>query len=373
MAENESAQEKTEQPSEKRLRESREQGQAPRSKELATAAIFGTGIAALWFLGAGMGADTAEWMRGALDLSPAWDGSPRELPSRAMQVLIGLFWAVLPIILLCLVACVIAPSVLGGIHFSAKALTPDLSKLSPAKGLARMYGSEAIAEFLRSLLRIFLISGLALLALWQALPWLIALIHQPFAAAVADGSWLVIKALAIMCIGLLLLALVDVPYQLWSHKKKLMMTREELRQEYKETEGNPEVKGKLRQLQQKMSQGRMLEAVPAADAILVNPTHFAVAIKYDAGRMRAPQVVAKGVDEIALAIRKVGAAHNVPIVSTPPLARALYRKVQIGGEIPVNLYAAVAEVLGYVYQLKAPNRRGPPPELPDIRLPDEEA
>lgn len=370
--ENDSAQEKTEQPSEKRLREAREQGKAPRSKELATAAIFGTGIMAFWFLGSGMGRGAAEWMRTALDLAPVLQRGSSALPAHALELLAKLHWVVLPVILLCLAACIVAPALMGALRFSAKALTPDFTRLSPVKGLARIYGREAIAEFLRALLRIFLISGLAVVALWFSLPRLLALIQQPLPGAVADGANLVLWALATMCIGLILLAAVDVPYQMWSYRKNLMMTREELRQELKDTEGNPEVKGRIRRLLQQLSQGRMLEAVPAADAVVVNPSHYAVALRYDAARMGAPQVVAKGVDEIALAIRKVAEANNVPIVSAPPLARALYRRVRIGGEVPVALYAVVAEVLGYVYQLKNPARRGPPPRLPELRMPDGE-
>lgn len=368
--ENENGQEKTEQPSEKRLRESREQGQTAQSKELATAAIFGTAIAALWFLGDSMGAKAADWMRAALDLSVLKGGGGNALADRAFYLLASLMLAVAPLILLSVLAAFVAPMVMGGVHFSAKALTPDFSKLSPAKGLARMYGREAVAEFLRALLRIALISGLAAVALWQILLPLMMLVQLPLPAAVSDGAHLVLRALAIMCAGLVLLALVDVPYQLWSHSQNLMMTREEVKQEFKESEGSPEVKGRIRQLQKKLSEGRMLEKVPAADAILVNPTHYAVAIQYDAATMAAPRVVAKGVDQIAFAIRQVAEAHQVPIVSTPPLARALYRKVQIGGEIPMALYAAVAEVLGYVYQLKAPGRSGPPPVLPELTVPD---
>lgn len=372
MAENENGQEKTEQPTAKRMQDAKEQGQTPRSKELATFAIFGVGIATLWFMGDSIGRGTADWMRAALDFGPVWNGGRGALGMHAVRALLGLLGIMAPLIVLCLLACFIAPAVTGGLGFSVKALTPDLSKLSPAKGLARMYGREAIAEFAKSLLRIVLLSTLAVYAFWISLPWLMALMQQPLAAAVADGSYLVIRALAILCVGLMILAAVDVPYQMWSYRKNLMMTREELRQELKNSDGNPEVKGRIRRMMQQMTQGRMLEKVPAADAVIVNPTHYAVAIKYDAGKMRAPIVVAKGVDEVALAIRKVAQGHKVPIISLPPLARTLYRRVRIGSEIPVPLYAAMAEVLGYVYQLKTPGRRGPPPELPRIDIPDEE-
>jgi flagellar biosynthetic protein FlhB len=166
-----------------------------------------------------------------------------------------------------------------------------------------------------------------------------------------------------------LLALVDVPYQRWAHSEKLKMTKQEVREEFKENEGNPEVKGKLRQMARQMAQRRMMEAVPEADVIVVNPTHYAVALKYEAGRMRAPKVVALGVDEIALKIREIAKAHRVTTVEAPPLARALYRHSRLYQEIPVQLYAAVAQVLSYVFQLRRWHpARGPMPQLATVAL-----
>lgn len=368
--ENETGQEKTEQPTEKRLQQARDKGQAPNSKEVATAAIFGTVVLTLYALGENMASTAAQWMRLALDLSPAWTGSPSMLPTRAAQLLGVLTFAAAPLLIFSLLASVIAPTLLGGLKFSAKALIPDFNRLHPGKGFTRMYGREASVELLRSLLRVAVIGGLMAPLLKLALPSLLSLINLPLEPAVAQGFDSTLSILRALGLGILLLALLDAPYQIWSHKRNLMMSRQELRDELKESDGNPEVRARIRQLQRMWSQGRMMEAVPKADVILVNPTHYAVALAYDSARMRAPRVVAKGVDEIALAIRHLASSHEVPIVSSPSLARALYRQVEIGREIPVALYSVVAEILGYVFQLRTAGRFGPKPILPNIQLPE---
>lgn len=373
MAEgDEGGQDKTEQPSEKRLRESREQGQVARSKELSTAAVFGSAVLALMWFGDWMGPRAASWLREALSRVAERSSDTRQFPSVFLEMLLSLLWAMWPLVVFCLLAGILAPAALGGIHWSGKPLIPDFSKLDPMKGLQRIYGREGVAELIRSLLRIAVIGLFGGYAVFDIAPGLIALMHEPLQSGVQHGFAMVLKILMAMAGGLLLIALIDAPYQFWSHRQKLLMTRQELRDEMKESEGSPEVKGKIRRLQQEMAQGQMMAAVPTADAILVNPTHYAVAIAYDASQMRAPKVVAKGVDQIAMTIREVAERHQVPIVSSPALARTLYSQVQIGREIPVNLYAAIAQVLTYVYQLRQWRRRGGRyPELPIISLPDE--
>lgn len=370
--ENEDGQEKTEQPTEKRLRDSREKGQVARSKEAATAAVFGMATLILMSLGGWMAAAAGSWMRGAMTVEPGWLDGGRGLGWRFGELMTGLLGAISPLILACLVAGFIAPVFMGGIRFSAQPMVPDLKKLDPLKGLKRIYGRDGLVELAKSLLRVVLISGLAAVAIYVSVHDFVALVHKPVGEGAAMGFSLVLKVMLAMAVGLGLLAAIDVPYQLWSHKQKLMMTRQELRDEFKETEGRPEVKAKIRQVQQQMSQRRMMDAVPTADVVLVNPTHYSVALKYEAGRMRAPKVVAKGVDEIAMLIRRAADHHKVPIVSSPPLARALYGQVQIGKEIPVALYSAVAQILGYVYQLRTWRRHGGRmPEMPSVEVPAE--
>lgn len=370
--ENEDGQEKTEQPTEKKLRQAREQGQVARSRELATAAVFGMATLVLIGSGGWMARAAHDWMRHALSIPPGFAETGRGLAPRFGELLLGMLGAVSPLIGVCLLAGFIAPVAMGGIRFSAKSITPDLKKLDPLKGLKRIYGRDGLVELGKSILRVLLISGLAAAVIVAIAPRFIGLVHRPMGPAAAEGFWLVLMVMLAMGGGLLLLAAIDVPYQRWSHRRKLMMTRQELRDELKETEGRPEVKARIRRIQQELSQHRMMQAVPTADVILVNPTHYAVALKYEAGKMRAPRVVAKGVDEIARLIRESAERHAVPIVSAPPLARALYRQVRLGQEIPVTLYAAVAQILGYVYQLRAWRRHGGRmPELPEVRLPDD--
>jgi flagellar biosynthetic protein FlhB len=371
MAEGNDAQEKTEQPTEKRLRESREQGQVPRSRELATAAVFGSGVLVLMALGGSIGQQVASWLAGALEQVGTRVGDPRLLPRQFFELLGALLLIALPIAIAALFASLLAPALLGGFNWSNKALVPDFSKLDPFKGMKRIYGREGFAEFIRSLLRVAVIGGFGTYAIVGIAPGLLSLMHQPLQTAVGQGFWMALQILIAMALGLLLIALIDAPWQLWSNRQKLLMSRQELRDELKESEGSPELKGKIRRLQQDMAQRRMMEDVPRADAIVVNPTHYAVALRYEAPKMRAPVVVAKGTDLIALTIRQVGERHKVPIISSPALARSLYAQVQIGREIPVDLYAAVAQVLTYVHQLRRWRRHGGPyPELPPIDLPN---
>ncbi|WP_024890280.1 flagellar biosynthesis protein FlhB [Luteimonas huabeiensis] len=373
MAENEDGQEKTEQPSEKRLREAREQGNVARSRELSTVAVFGACVAALLALGGGLSARALDWMRQALSPDRALLDAPHLLLGHMGGLMLGFAWILAPLLLVALLACFVAPALMGGFNVSSKGLVPDLKRLDPLAGLKRIYGPEGLAELLKSLLRVALVGAAAALCLWPRLPALRAMLQQPLEHAARDGLRFALWVLMATAAALALLALLDAPYQKWNWRRKLKMTRQELREELKESEGRPEVKGRIRQLQMQMSQRRMMEAVPTADAIVVNPTHYAVALRYDGGRMRAPRVVAKGVDEVALRIREIGQAHRVALVSAPPLARVLYREAEIGQEIPVKLYAAVAQVLSYVYQLRAWRPGTPPPALDAIEIDEGDA
>ncbi len=362
MAENENGQEKTEQPSEKRLREAREKGNVPRSRELSTVAVFGSGVAALLAMGGGFAARALDWMRAALTPDPSLVGSPELLFGHVGQLILGFMWILVPLLVVTLLACFIAPVAMGGLNFSSKSLMPDIKRINPLSGLKRIYGPEGLAELLKSLLRVVLVGAAAALFLVPGMPRLQAMLRQPLEVAAGNGLKFALWMMMATAAALLLLGLMDAPYQKWNWRRKLKMTRQELREELKETEGKPEVKGRIRQLQQQMARQRMMEDVPGADAIIVNPTHYAVAIKYGSG-MHAPKVVAKGVDELALRIREIGEEHRVPQVSAPPLARVLYREAEVGQEIPVKLYSAVAHVLSYVYQLRSWKPGTPQPQL----------
>ncbi|MBD9368288.1 flagellar biosynthesis protein FlhB [Xanthomonas sp. XNM01] len=368
MAENEDGQERTEQPSEKRLREAREKGNVPRSRELATVAVFGAGVAGLLALGPALSQGAMGWMQAALSPDPELIASPERLFAHAGHLLLRLLVVMLPLIVICLLACVLAPAVMGSLQASSKSLQPDLKRLDPLAGLKRVYGAEGLAELAKSLLRVLFVGTAAGLTLTHGLGTLRAMPAQTLETAVRSGLGFTSSLLIATTSAMLLLAAIDAPYQKWNWRRKLMMTRQEMRDEFKESEGRPEVKGRIRQMQQQLSQRRMIEAVPQADVVVVNPTHYAVALKYVGDSMRAPKVVAKGVDEVALRIREVGELHRVAIVSAPPLARALYREGQLDKEIPVRLYAAVAQILSYVYQLRAwrGGARMPHPELAPI-------
>lgn len=371
MAEYETeGQEKTLDPSEKRLREAREQGQVVRSRELATAAVFGAGVLAMLALGAGIASGALEWMQQALNFERA--GEAELLPAVFASRLWTLLLLSAPIMLTCVLASLVAPIVVGRLNFSGKVLVPDFSKLDPIRGLGRIYGREGAAELVRSMLRVLVIGGVGSLTMMNLAPKLIALLHSPMPNAAIDGFGMAFQLLLALAGGVFLLAAVDVPWQIYSHRQKLRMSLQELRDELKESEGSPEIKARIRRLQQEMAQRRMMEAVPGADVLIVNPTHYAVALKYDPGKMKAPRLVAKGVDEVAATLRFVAESHKVPLITAPALARTLYAKVQIGREIPVNLYAAIAQVLTYVYQLRQWRRQGGrSPELPNIEIPDE--
>ncbi|WP_045727419.1 flagellar biosynthesis protein FlhB [Xanthomonas sp. GPE 39] len=367
MSENEEGAERTEQPTEKRLREAREQGNIPRSRELATAAVFSSSIFALMGMSGSMSAGAVAWMKHALQPDPHLRDTPQALFGYFGDLLIGLFWVVLPLIGICVAAGFIAPLLMGSLRFSGQALIPKFDRLNPMTGLSRLYGSESLVELLKSLLRMGFVGGAAFLSIWKGLDGLRGLLQQPLEQAIGHGLGFTLSLLLYTAGALALLAAIDAPYQKWHFIKKLKMTREEVRREMKESDGNPEVKGRIRQMQMQMSQRRMMEAVPKADVVVVNPTHYAVALKYESGRMRAPTVLAKGVDEIAFRIREVGEQHRIAVVSAPPLARALYREGQLGKEIPVRLYSAVAQILSYVYQLRA-WRSGPMPPMPPLNV-----
>ncbi|WP_440976434.1 flagellar biosynthesis protein FlhB [Pseudoxanthomonas winnipegensis] len=361
----EDQEDRTELPTEKRLREAREKGNVPRSRELANVAVLGCAVIALKASAGHIGAVSRDWMRSSLQLDRAMLDAPERLLPHAASLAVALFKPMLPLLAAALAACLIAPAIMGSLRFTSQALKPDFSRLNPMTGIGRMWGKESLAELLRSLLRVGLIGGIGTWMVYRAFKALLGMPQASLEQSVAGGVQMAMSTLLAMIGALGALALLDVPWQHYQHRARLKMTKQEIKDEFKEAEGNQEVKARVRQVAMQMSKRRMMEAVPTADVILMNPTHYAVALKYkaDAG-MRAPVVVAKGVDETALAIRELAQAHRIAVVEAPPLARALYRQAQVDQEIPVKLYAAVAQVLSYVYQLRAwAPGRGPMPAL----------
>jgi flagellar biosynthetic protein FlhB len=371
MAESSDRHDKTEAPTQKRLDDARRDGNIPRSRELTAAAVMvGAGIV-LMTTGDSIGAKLGQGMARGLVIS-----RERAFDEGAMLQAFGdqfttALWAVAPVLALTLAVALGAPLALGGWSFSSKAFTPDFTRLNPVSGFARMFALRAWMELLKSLAKFAVVGAAGAAVLWFNTDKLMGLGSEPIQAAIAHAISLTGQALIALTAALVLIAAVDVPFQLWQYNQELRMTREEVRQEHKDAEGSPEVKGRIRALQREMAERRMMEDVPKADVVIVNPTHFAVALRYDEKSMRAPRVVAKGVDLIALRIREVATEHRVPIFEAPPLARALHRSVEIGDEIPAGLYVAVAQVLTYIFQLRAAIRdRTLRPTPPKIEMPE---
>jgi flagellar biosynthesis protein FlhB len=368
MAEND-GQERTEQATPKRLEEARSKGQIPRSRDLSTAAVTLVGGATLYMLGGQISGQLAEMMRRGLALSreQATDAG-HLLPALSMAAAEGLR-AAAPVLGAITLAALVAPLALGGWSFAAQAMMPQFSRLNPLEGIKRMFAMRNVMEIVKALSKFGVVAVVAAIVLWKDAPTLMALGREPLEQAIGHAVKLSGQALLTISAGLLIIAGIDVPYQLWQYAKQMRMSREEIREEYKESEGSPEIKGRIRQVQQQLARQRMMQDVPKADVVVVNPTHFAVALRYDDKRMRAPVVVAKGVDLVAARIREIAGEHAVPIFEAPPLARVLYRNVEIGDEIPSTLYVAVAQILSYVFQLRVARRAGQqPPPKPDVEV-----
>lgn len=360
-----SAEEKTFPATEKRKREARERGQLPRSRELSTAVVMGAGAALLVAWGSALGGRTRAFMQEGLRFDAAALADPARMPAAIGGALRSGLMIAAPVMLATFFAALIAPMLIGGWNLSSKALQPDFSRLNPVSGFGRMFSTNSLVELAKSIAKFLIVGLVAGISWWGSRGELLGLGVEPSTQAIGHGLGLVASTFVWMCAALGLIAAIDVPWQLWSYAKQMKMSRQEIKQEYKQSEGSPEVKGRIRRLQAELSQRRMMEKVPTADVIVTNPTHYAVALKYTAGKNRAPVVVAKGVDTVAAAIRELAAEHRITLVEAPPLARALYRGCDLEEEIPAQLYAAVAQVLTYVFQLRA-WRGGDRPLLPKV-------
>jgi flagellar biosynthetic protein FlhB len=352
MAENENGQDRTEQPTQKRLEEARKSGQVPRSRELTSAAVVLVAGIGLRFSGAAMASGMAGLMKSGLTLSrdQVMDEN-RLLPDLVVLATQALVVAA-PILGLTVVAALFSPLAIGGWNMSFQALAPNFSRLNPVEGLQRLVSVRGLTELLKAYAKFLLIGTVAVIFLRSKTPEMLALGNEPLNAAIGHSVHLTGEALLVLAGALAVIAAIDVPLQLRQYMKQLRMSRQETRQEHRESDGSPEMKGRIRRMQQELARRRMLQEVPKADVVITNPTHYSVALRYDDKRMRAPIVVAKGVDEVAANIRKIAAEHKVPVFEAPPLARVLFRDVDLNAEVPSTLYVAVAQVLTYVIQLR---------------------
>jgi flagellar biosynthetic protein FlhB len=355
----------------RRLEQARERGQVARSRELSTAAIAFAAAMALSTLGPALFGRCAELMRTGLtlDRAAAFDA---DRMSRALSTLAqGSLWAILPILALTLAATLAAPMLLSGWVFSGKAVSPDFQRLDPLRGLSNLLSKHALVELVKAIAKCALLAALGAWSIANAFDDLTTLAVQDVAGATIRLGSLVGTGFFALVGGLALIAAFDAPYAIWRHRDALKMTREEIREEMREAEGDPQLKARVRSLQRAAARKRMMAAVPGATVVVTNPTHYAVALRYDE-TMRAPRVVAKGMDRVAQRIREIAAENGVPLLEAPAVARALHRHADLDVEIPQTLYSAVAQVLAYVYQVRAWRAQGgrAPSPPTDLAVPD---
>ena len=370
MAENDSGQEKTEEPSEKKLREASEKGQIARSRELTTFLMVISASLFLYFFGAGMIQSFEVIMVNGLSFDRDHAFDLAKMLDLIIALVVESIMLLMPFFILMVFVAIIGSSLLGGFNFSAQAMSPKFSKLSPLQGIKRMLSTQALMELFKALAKFTLVLAVAIYFLWHVYEEVIAIGSQALHAALAHSAKIIIEAFIFVSLALIVVAIVDVPFQIWQHTTQLKMTKQEVKEEYKQQEGNPEVKGRIRQIQREMSQRRMMQKVPEADVIITNPTHFSVALKYEQDSMRAPVVLASGVDFMAAQIRTLAKEHNIPIIEAPPLARALYYNAEIDQPIPDSLFKAVAAVLAYVFGLRD-NKRTKPLDVSSLDIPND--
>ncbi len=373
MAERDDSQERTEQPTPRRLEQAREKGQVVRSRELTTMAVLVVAAAGVFLMGPGIVRGMAGLLRWGLSQAPAGLADPWRLPALMEYAALESLRILAPFFVLIVAAALVAPLALGGWSFAAEALSFKPERMDPVQGLKRILGPRGLMELAKALAKFLVVAAVALWLLWTQMDTLLELGREEITAALRHTGGLLEHSFLVLCMALVLIAGVDVPFQLWEHGRQLRMSRQELKDEFKETEGRPEVKSRIRNLQREVAQRRMMEELPKADVIVTNPTHYAVALRYAPESMSAPRVVAKGADLIAARIRDTAREHGIPTISAPPLARALYFNTRVNQQVPAGLYVAVAQVLAYVFQLRVHRERGAPPPSPpeDLPIPEE--
>ena len=372
MAED-SSQERTEEPTAKRQKESRDKGQVARSRELNTLAVVMVAALGLLMLGPQIAGRLMDLMVFNFSIEREALYSTDSMGLHLFASVSHGFGGLFLFLLLLLAAALIGPVLLGGWLFSAKLLAPKGERLNPLAGIKRMFSLKALVELLKALAKFLVVLAMALVVLNIRTDDLLALGHEPLPSAIAHSGWILGSSLLLLACSLILIAAVDIPFQIWDNKQKTRMTKQEVRDEYKDSEGKPEVKSRVHQLQQEMAERRMMGEVPKADVVITNPSHYAVALKYDPVNAGAPVVIAKGADFLAQKIREVATEHDVIVLESPPLARAVYYSTELEHPIPAGLYLAVAQVLAYVYQIRQyqQGKGQRPGRMPDPPIPDD--
>ena len=348
----EESDDKTESPTAHRLEKAREDGQIPRSRELTSLLMLLAGISIIWMGGEPLARQLGAMLSTGLHFDHSIINDPQLIVSQISLLLKQAVWALLPLIFGLVIVAIAAPMLLGGLLFSGKSIQFKFSKMNPIAGLGRMFSAQAGSELLKAILKAVLVGSVTAWYLLHKWPEMMRLMSEPLLTALSHALNMVAVCALLIVLGLTPMVGFDVFFQIFSNLKKLRMSRQDIRDEYKQQEGDPHVKGRIRQQQRAMARRRMMADVPKADVIVTNPTHYSVALQYDENKMAAPKVLAKGAGLVALRIREIGNEHRIPVLEAPPLARALYRHAEIGQQIPGQLYSAVAEVLAWVWQLR---------------------
>ena len=361
--------EKTEPATPKRIEKSREDGQVARSQELTTFTVLMASAAGVWFMGSKLIDDLLAIVKNGIQLDRELAFDTDLMLERLSELAHEGLFALGPIMLLLVIAAFFAPMLLSGWLFSSKALVPDVKRLNPLQWVKRIFSVRGLIELFKAIAKSVVIGSMAALLIWNNKEEVLELIKYPVHVGISHMGELLGFSFLFLVSSMLLIVAIDVPFQIWEHADKLKMSKEDVRKENKETEGDPQVKARIRGIQRENARRRLMEEIPNADVIVTNPTHYAIALRYQGDSMRAPKVVAKGVHLLAARIRELGEENRVPILEAPPLARALYHHAELDTEIPETLYTAVAEVLAYVLQLKRYNSQGGSmPEMP-VNLP----
>jgi flagellar biosynthetic protein FlhB len=368
MADDKQQQDKTEEATPKRIEDARKKGDVPRSKELSTSLVMISGASGLLLLGGGVGSELLRGISDSLSIERQQIFDVNHMPAAFAAMATNTLLALLPFGLILIIASFAGAALVGGWSFSLQAISFKAGKLNPLKGIKKIFSTNSINELFKSLAKFVLVAVAAGNWLFYNADELLGLGRQPIIPAISTALRICGMSLLVVSSTLILIALADVPFQISNYNKKLKMTRQEVRDEHKDTEGRPEVKARIRSLQQQIANRRMMEEIPGADVVVTNPTHYAVALKYDEAKPGAPRVVAKGKGLIAANIRDQADACNVPRFSAPPLARALYSSTKLGQEIPAGLYTVVAQVLAYIFQIR--DMAGSAPHISKPILPD---
>ncbi|MFE8069519.1 flagellar biosynthesis protein FlhB [Marinobacteraceae bacterium S3BR75-40.1] len=370
--ENEDGQEKSEEPTARRLEKAKEEGQVARSRELGTMAVVMTGALGLLIFGPLIGKGFEAIFVHNMSLTREDIFEPTSMSQHLLASALELSLRISPLMGLLYIAGIAGTLAVGGWLFSGKAIAPKFNRMSPLQGIKKMFSMQALVELLKGIAKVSLVLAIALMALNLRQGDILAIASEAPVPAMQHTLWTLGWVFFALSSATIVIALIDVPFQIFSHKKKMRMTKQEVKDEFKETEGKPEVKGKIRQLQMEMAQRRMMQEVPKADVVITNPEHYAVALKYDSKTMVAPVVLAKGTDQTAMKIQEIAREHKIDLLRTPPLARAVYHSTDIGEEIPAGLYMAVAQILAYLFQLRQFRRgQGERPRMPDMPIPDD--